>query len=351
MSGLDGAPEHGTGEWMRPLGGPCPAGPWLEYDAAYAALQARMLPADDPECGDLAQRRQGPRWNELERDCARLLERSRDLTLLVWWLRCRVRNAGAQGLQNGLRQVSQVVRALGAHIHPQAVVEGRHDPVLRANALAQLADPQGLLADLRDLVALRCGGEPRRLREVEHALGAGEAACQPMQRELQRAWQAADPHCLALHQGWLHLQALLEWAAADLGEHMPDLGALLRLLQPFARPPPPAAAQRAAEPAAHADAPVRAQSAAQALVQSDAQALVQSDAQALVQSDAGCVPQHRDAARRCIAGARAWFEEHEPSSPVAVLLRQAERLVGRRYADIVQAIPAELLARWEQAAD
>ena len=332
MSGPDGAPEPGPEDWLQPLAGPCAAGPWLEYDAAYAALQARMLPAEDPECGDFAQRREAPRWGELERDCERLLERSRDLTLLVWWLRCRVRNAGAQGLQHGLRQVSRVARALGADIHPQAVVDGRHDPVLRANALAQLADPQGLLADLRDLVALRRGGEPRRLREVEHALGAGEAAaCQPMQRQLQLAWQDADPHCLALHQGWLHLQDLLEWSAADLGEHMPDLGALLRLLQPFARPPSPADARRASQTAAQCDAQVQAHSGAE--------------------SEAGCAPQHRDAARQCIAGARAWFEQHEPSSPVAVLLRQAERLVGKRYADIVQAIPAELLARWEQAAD
>ena len=49
--------------------------------------------------------------------------------------------------------------------------------------------------------------------------------------------------------------------------------------------------------------------------------------------------------------ARAWFEQHEPSSPVAVLLKQAECLVGKRYAEVASAIPAELLAQWDGESD
>ena len=43
---------------------------------------------------------------------------------------------------------------------------------------------------------------------------------------------------------------------------------------------------------------------------------------------------------------RFWFEAHEPSSPVALLLRQAERLTGKRFDEVFQAIPAELVERW-----
>ncbi len=56
----------------------------------------------------------------------------------------------------------------------------------------------------------------------------------------------------------------------------------------------------------------------------------------------------RDHARASIAVARDWFELHEPSSPVGLLLRQAERLIGRPYAEVAQAIPAELAARWSE---
>jgi type VI secretion system protein ImpA len=45
--------------------------------------------------------------------------------------------------------------------------------------------------------------------------------------------------------------------------------------------------------------------------------------------------------------ARQWFETNEPSSPVPVLLRRAEQCVGKRYAELVRVIPAELLVEWE----
>lgn len=60
------------------------------------------------------------------------------------------------------------------------------------------------------------------------------------------------------------------------------------------------------------------------------------------------MPRDRDGALADIRSARQWFELHEPSSPVALLLRQAERLTGKRFDEVFQAIPAELVERWAQ---
>lgn len=57
--------------------------------------------------------------------------------------------------------------------------------------------------------------------------------------------------------------------------------------------------------------------------------------------------EQREQVRRTLRSAREWLEECEPSSPVAVLLKQAERLLGRRFAEVAQAIPPELLAQWD----
>ena len=42
-----------------------------------------------------------------------------------------------------------------------------------------------------------------------------------------------------------------------------------------------------------------------------------------------------------------WIEHHEPSSPVSIVLRQAQNLWGKRYAEIIAAVPPELLAQWD----
>jgi type VI secretion system protein ImpA len=57
--------------------------------------------------------------------------------------------------------------------------------------------------------------------------------------------------------------------------------------------------------------------------------------------------QQREHIRQLIAQVRSWVEQNEPSSPVAVLLKQAERLWGKRFAEVAHAIPADLLKSWD----
>lgn len=55
----------------------------------------------------------------------------------------------------------------------------------------------------------------------------------------------------------------------------------------------------------------------------------------------------RNAALEHLRVIRRWFENSEPSSPTIPLLRQAERLVGKRFAEVINEIPAELLEKWD----
>ena len=58
-------------------------------------------------------------------------------------------------------------------------------------------------------------------------------------------------------------------------------------------------------------------------------------------------PMDRWSALASIRETRLWFEQNEPSSPVVVLLRQSERMVGKRFSELANVIPAELLAQWD----
>lgn len=353
------APSADPDAWWEPITAEAPAGPWLEYDTAYAALGARMMPSVEVQYGDFRQRRDAPAWPELERECRDLLRRSRDITLLVWWLRCRVHACGADGLEQGLRVMQRVLQALSAHVHPQIQVEGETDPAVRANSLAALADPETLLADVRDVVAFGSGGEARTVRDVERAEAGDDAARQESRARLLRAWRDGDARCLALHRANQALHDIASWAGEHLGPHAPDLGALQRLLEVFAEPDltegpmagvgqPPSetdSSSRAPDPAAEPrDEPRVAAAQRERTEESKESEEAVASCGAL---GSATPPRDRDGAQACIAEARRWFELHEPSSPVSVLLRQAERLVGKRYAEVAQAIPPDLLARWD----
>jgi type VI secretion system protein ImpA len=54
----------------------------------------------------------------------------------------------------------------------------------------------------------------------------------------------------------------------------------------------------------------------------------------------------RKAALEKMRQARLWFETHEPSSPIPVLLKRAEQLVGASYIEVIRAIPPDLLLQW-----
>lgn len=268
-------------------------GPSLEYEPDYLLLLARLAPGVEVQYGSFVGGQDTPDWTAIEREARRLLARSQDIVLWAGVCRAAVRMRRAAGLADALAELNAVLAAWPDAVHPQVWFDGEFDPVPRANALALLADPQGLLGDVRALLA-----EP---------LDAAQ------QRSISRA--AAE---------WARL---LDWTAHHLPHDAPDLLALSGLLAELCadrtRPQTAAPAMAAARP--HEVAPPSAVTAAATV----AAALSRSDMRAV------------------LAQARGWFEQHEPSSPVAVLLLYAEHLVGKPFAELVDAIPPDCLRKWQ----
>ncbi|MNT16739.1 hypothetical protein D3C72_1518550 [compost metagenome] len=215
-------------------------------------------------------------------------------------------------------------------MHPQLVIEGERDPAVRANALAALADPEGLLSDVREIVIAANAARHLTVREVERAFAMPRApdAASPeaMAQQLADLTAAASGDDQAplrlLAQAAEAAAQIVAWAAQHLGLDAPPLHALVRLLAPFQRtgssaPPVVAAARPDPLPSWPASTP------------------------------AGEGLATRDDILRDIRKARRWFENHEPSSPVAVLLKQAERMTGLRFSQVADAIPLDLLRKWD----
>jgi type VI secretion system protein ImpA len=186
---------------------------------------------------------------------------------------------------------------------------------------------------------------------VREIVVAANAARHLTVREVERAWavprpaDAPPPESVALQLAQLHLAAngdadapvsllakasgaarqIVGWAARCLGQDAPPLEALIRLLKPFDRIEP----KVDAEPA---------------MTNEEARG-----PQTHCLSDTNFAT--RDDVLQSIHTAREWFESHEPSSPVAVLLTQAERMVGKRFSQVADAIPLDLLQKWDSAGE
>lgn len=186
------------------------------------------------------------------------------------------------------------------------------------------------MSDVREVVIAANAARHLTVREVERAFAMPRApdAASPeaMAQQLADLAAAASGDDQAplrlLAQAAEAAAQIVAWAAQHLGLDAPPLHALVRVLAPFQRTgasaPPVAAATRPDPlPSWPASTP------------------------------AGEGLATRDDILRDIRKARRWFENHEPSSPVAVLLKQAERMTGLRFSQVADAIPLDLLRKWD----
>lgn len=336
-------------DWLLPVSAIEPCGPTLEYDHEYAVLFARMVPRADTQYGSFVGSAEAPNWAEIERDCQRLLLRTKDINLFVWLCRARTRLGQAAGLTHVLSTLLDVLQAWPQDVHPQTTIEGELEPTVRANALAGLADPEGLLADVCEIVVASGTATRLTVRDVERAFTVPRMpeALKPESVLQQLAvLRAAAPHESGLPVRLLAeaarlVRAIDEWAKEQLGEDAPSLAALHRVLDLFVDPKQSAAADGIlfSRGAASADS---SQSGAHVPVSATPLPETTTDRRLVLT---------RDDVLSDIRRAREWFELHEPSSPVAVLLKQAERMVGKRFSQVADSIPLDLLQKWETEDD
>ncbi|RBB35684.1 type VI secretion system protein TssA [Burkholderia reimsis] len=345
------APHH---DWLAPVSDVAPCGPDLEYDHDFVVLFANAAPRQDAQYGAFVGTPDPVSWSEVERDCRRLMMRTKDVRVAVLYTRCRTRLAGASGLAEGTGLLTAWLDTFTDSVHPQPDVDGERSAALemRMNALQALADPEGLLADVREMVLTKSTVTRLQVRDVERAFAHPRPA-----DALAPDSVAQQLHDLRTHQPTVmagfdeaiaNLAAIDDWCTRHLEAYQPDLSPVTRLLSRLGAP----ASLAAAEPDVQSTeaAPVTdevGEHEAIATPKPANTAPVGVPDTTTMQS--GSAPADRQAALALIRTARAWFEAHEPSSPIPVLLRRAEQFVGKRYADIVKAIPADLLAQWEDA--
>lgn len=359
--GKAATPPAPPSEWTSPITEDAPCGPNLEYDNDYAVLLAKLAPQSDVQYGDFVGKPESPDWSDIERDCRRLLARSKDIVLLVCLCRCRARLGGAAGLAQALEGLLEILHAYPDAVHPQLEIDGQADPAVRANAIANLADPGGLLADMRDIVVASNAAFHLTLKDLERSFAvprpAEAIAPETVLQQLAELQARGATEMPALSRAAAAADAVAAWSQQQLGEAAPDLHALRQLLAWIPagerRPVPadPAAPTAAAPPMASA-LPVPPMPRAGAPLQPSDPADTEPADWTL---PPGFSPQMSPAqgrahARQTLRAVREWLQHQEPSNPVAVVLLQAERMIGMRYGELARALPLELFTQWENGA-
>lgn len=323
-----------------------PCGENLEYDPRFLELEQAVHGKPDAQYGDTFVPATSPDWKVAQNLSLELLERTRDLRVAVHLARALLNCRGFGGLAEGLALIEGLIAQHWERVYPLLDSDDEHDPTERVNALAALVDQAGLIADVRDapLVISRMHGAVR-LRDIEYATGdlatldggtppslaSIEAVLDDVPDDVRDTLAALR----AARQSNARIETLLT-ERVGTGRAI-DLSALSRVLQHAAH----FIGERAGAQAPQAVAPgVERAGAADAAAAAPAVPAPAARASGEVES--------REDVIRSIDRICAYYERHEPSSPVPLLLARARRLVDKSFIEILQDLAPEGLGQARQ---
>ena len=323
-----------------PLGPDRPCGDNLEYDADFQALEVAARGRPEQQFGGKDARvipGEEPSWAEVRERALALFGRTRDLRVAVLLARALTRTDGIAGFAAGVAVLLGLVEGLWDNVHPQLDPDDDHDPVMRVNALAALADAGGMLRDLRAAEFLSDARVGRcTVRQVEIVLGlvdrVGDEPAMPrpqIEGLLREAVAAGMPnHAGAALAGLQRLAAALDERVGVA--RAPDLKPLLARVRPIA------AFVKEAAPAADIGEPAAAGTAADEPPQENAM-------HAPAPAPSGEIRNRQDVVdllgRIC-----DYLERNEPTNPAPLLIRRAQRLMTMNFVDILRDVAPEGVA-------
>jgi type VI secretion system protein ImpA len=324
--------------FFAPVSADAPSGDNLEYSADFMALEAALRGTPEVEIGATRTPAVPPEWQVVWERALALSARTRDLRVVMALTRAALNVRGVAGLAQTLALLAHLVAHQWETIHPQLEAEDDFDPTLRINVLSALVEPSQLLREVRTapLVQVRTLGS-FSLRDIEQAReqgrssdeAAGEIASMAM---IDAAFAATSQDDLAvtgavLEDAVVSVRAIEEQLALHVGVGMSlDLAPLSTVL-----------GQAAGAVAGYVRGPL-------------AEA---GDATAVLHHAHPQRPNDGVAGRadvvRMLDLLCSYYIEHEPASPVPLLLQRARRLVDKTFVELLQDLAPDGLGQLSKA--
>jgi len=333
---------------LKPLSPEAPCGENLRWDRRF--LEVERLPEGKEETQFSAAIE--PDWREVRDGCVELLARGKHLRVAVLLMVAAIRQEGYPGLRDGLKLIQGLLEQYWDSVYPQLDAEDNNDPTERINALAPLATPLATFGDklkLLDKVQESPLCESRQLGKFslkDIALAAGTLEPLPTDADkplpnletidaafietdaekLEEIGKAAEEAAEALKA----IEAIFtEKCGAGIG---PDLGPFGVLLKDAAtqvrRRQPGGAAEGGGSEAAGGGG----QSGGGGGGGGQLTGEVTSPAEVLM----------------ALEKVSRYYQVHEPSSPVPLIVKCAQRMVTKSFLDIVKVLTPDAVSTLER---
>lgn len=323
---------------LEPVSEAEPAGPNLEYDPSFIELERVAAGKPEQQMGGTIVPGEPPDWNAVYEQALSLLGRTKDLRVAARLAEAAANRQGMVGFSEGIRVVQGLIERHWTAIHPQLDPEDDNDPTMRFNALASLST-RSVVGALRTapLLTSRSLG-PVSLHDFGIDPSGKSDPATADAAKLQAAFSETDlPSLEAVLGSIVAAQAAVGGIDAALqtlaGSQGPDLSALSRILFQARQAVEPRVQQRRADEAGP-----------EAQVEG-APGVAPAEAKAL----RGDILSREDVVR-ALDKICAYYERHEPSSPVPLLLLRAKKLVTLGFVDILKDLAPDSMKQIEMVA-
>lgn len=326
---------------LAPVDSEHPSGVLLEYDPAFTALFESAKGRPEQRMGPSVIPAEQPDWGNVEKNAIEILSRTKDLRVATLLVKARLHNAGAIGLFDGIAFVRRLLERHWDTVYPQLDPDDGHDPSMRVNALADLADPDSMLAPFRnaELATARGFGRvcvrdlERSVRGDATAKANGDAAAPEKAPSMDVVLAACKPEALAdlatrasaAVEDLRAIEVLVaEKAGPDRVPILTHLTSLLRLVAKFL-------SERftVGRSGSEQGAPVPPQGKAPGAA-----------------TFAGAIRSRNDVVL-ALDEICTYYERYEPSSPIPLLLKRSRRLVAMTFMDIMRDLVPDAVAHVE----
>jgi type VI secretion system protein ImpA len=295
-------------------------------------MELAAQPEEERQAGKEIVEGRDPDYKDLAVKARAVLERAHDIRAAVYWADSELRLSGLSGFSEATRFIRFCLEEHWATCHPELDEEDDDDPMMRINAVTNLAGRTTILRGLRRSVALTesraFGGVT--LRDIDVAKG-DEAATDD-----ETPMSSSDIEAAFMDTGEEKLKAILESARLSLEnvnaidavfmEKTPGFGPSLEPLQQLLGRIVGVLVKAVGEEDAQADD-----------IQDDAGDAPVTGASAAAPAAAsapGTISTRTDVAA-ALDRIIDYYTKYEPSSPLPVLLKRARRLVGADFITII----------------